>query len=68
MKSLSKTTLMLTAIFLTRAGTLPAEVGALGLPFPDNASPEKWIDGPDNVQPGAGTRESDVAVDNEGML
>ena len=66
MSSFVKTTLLLTAICMTWTTALSAEECAIGLPFPDNASPEKWIDGPDNVQPGAGTRESDVAVDNEG--
>ena len=37
-----------------------------GLPFPDIASPEIWIDGPTSVQPGNDRRFPDVAVDELG--
>ncbi len=37
-----------------------------GLPFPDIASPEIWIDGPDAVQPGNDRRFPDVAVNEAG--
>lgn len=36
------------------------------IPFPDVASPERWIDGPDAVQPGSQRDYSDVAVDDQG--
>jgi len=64
MNSFGKTTLLLTAICLIGAAALPAEDG-VNPPFPDLASAEIWIDGPDNVQPPSGNFP-DVAVDNEG--
>ena len=53
--------LMSFAVSFTWAVPLP-----LLPPFPDIASPERWIDGPDAVQPGTGRIYPDVAVDELG--
>ena len=37
-----------------------------GLPFPDSTSPEIWVDGPANVQPGTDRNFPAVAVDDFG--
>ena len=65
MNSFAKTTLLLTAICLIWTAALSAGEGAITPPFPDVASTEIWVDGPDNVQP-SGPNFPDAAVDNEG--
>ena len=46
--------------------TVPATAEEAGVPFPDIAGPELWIDGPDAVSLGNDLQFPDVAVDNEG--
>ena len=66
MKNRSTSTIWLTsAIWLSTAVASPAEHG-VQTSFPDLASHEIWVDGPDAVQVGTQRRDNDVAVDNEG--
>ncbi len=64
MKSIGNPALLLPTILLISAFMLPAKSEGQP-PFPDIASSEIWIDGPDAVQPG-GPGVSDVAVDDKG--
>jgi len=52
------------AALLTLFGCAGAAMAQL--PFPDIASSERWIDGPDGVQPGTTKEFPAVAVDEEG--
>jgi len=54
--------LVLVVVYLTLIAPLPAQLP----PFPDIASNEIWIDGPDAVQPGNDRSFPDVAVDDSG--
>jgi len=66
LKKSARSTSLLTTICFASVAVLSAQEAGVNPPFPDNAGPEKWIDGPDAVQPNGDPRMSDVAVDNEG--
>ena len=51
------------AVLFTTVGVAVADDG---IPFPNIAGPELWIDGPDNVQLGNSSGNPDVAVANDG--
>ena len=64
MSAFAKYTLLLTVVGLIPQSSWAAE--GVPIPFTDLASAEKWIDGPDAVQPSNDPRSSDSAVANDG--